>query len=1181
MTRPLKISALNPLLSKSARRIFLPGRIAFGTKVVQIYPFLDNGADSSFISRSFLEHLGLDPIPLTQPVDLLLADGKLAGQIRATSPPLQLHIGNHVETIIFHVADIQHNIILGNTWLFQHNPKINWRTRSVLFDSSDCLSDCLSGAETVQGLAAPVDDKAEDVPVDDSINVQMIPVDDDPADDSVEDEVQIDDDKVEDCPVTLTEIELSSMTLASISEHFFPTLHSAPSSSGSVPEEILRAFPDLFKEPEGESIPPQRDFDCPINLVPGAKPVRGRNFQLTREEEKLLKDWIDTNLKKGIIRPSNSPWASPCFYVHQKGKLRLCMDYRKLNEQTIKDRGPIPLIADLIVHLSRGKFFTTLDLRGAYHLLRIMLGDEFKTAFTTKFGQFEFLVLPFGLANAPAAFQRFMNSMFCKQIGDYVLVYLDDIIIYSEDLEEHKRQVREVLQILQDNGLRCSPEKCHFYQTSVKYLGYVISDKGVSMDSEKIEAVASWPIPKNVKDLQKFLGFANFYRDLINNYSEFTAPLTSLLKKGVTFAWSQEQEEAFQKIKAAFSADNFLAHPNEAQPFVLETDASKVAISGVLSQYDSKMVLRPVAFYSRQLNPAERNYEIYDRELLAIIESFHHWRHFLQGGFHKVAVISDHENLKYFMSTKRLNRRQGRWMLFLSEYDFVITHRPGSRQGKSDALSRRPDFGEDAGDDNVATLLKPEQVSSKAPLDLFALNLHQTTQQNSISSPFVSVPFNPVLDWPLIIKHRLSSEADEWPEGISKSLKRLCEKQFPFFCIEDGILYRLVGKRKVLYLRHQLRFGEFVRLHKSMAHLKFDSLEDIMKDRFWWPGWEIQVKSWIDRCPECQLNDSSSGSHVSVPMRPIPPAALPFDRFALDFVVLPESKAGNKYAITAIDYATRWPIAKAVKDMESGTVACFLHNLTTTFGSPLEIITDRGKSFLSAGLQEYIKDLGSKHRLTTPYHPQTNGMVERMHAPLVSGIRKLAEAKGDRWDEFLDQSLFALRIRTHSVTGYSPFKLLFGVDARIPGDLRPPDSGMQPLDEIELADESSEYLARSLDELGQARAAAHERSRRQAEKMRLKHNLDPDAPDYYFKINDWVKLKNHGSKKMEFNWKGPYTVVDIGFPGTYWLMDPRGRRLDSTVNEKDLAPWLTPVADNVDYFYDGTSRSTHTSLQGG
>jgi hypothetical protein len=329
------------------------------------------------------------------------------------------------------------------------------------------------------------------------------------------------------------------MELAALTEQVYPYIE-ANSTVGAVPPEILAVFPDLFSEPDDNKLPPVRDFDCPINLVPNAQPTRGKVYQLTKEEEVVLKEWIDTNLERGIIRPSSSPWASPCFFAKQKGKLRLCMDYRKLNAQTIKDRGPIPLIADLLVALQRGKYFTTLDLRGAYHLLRILSGDEYKTAFVTKYGQFEFLVLPFGLANAPACFQRFMNSLFTVQLGDQVLIYLDDIIIFSEDLETHKAQVEEVLRILQENGLKCSPEKCHFYQASVNYLGYVISQDGIAMDPSKVKSVLEWPAPKNVKELQGFLGFANFYRNLIPDFAEWCVPLTSLLKKEVNFVWSEQ-----------------------------------------------------------------------------------------------------------------------------------------------------------------------------------------------------------------------------------------------------------------------------------------------------------------------------------------------------------------------------------------------------------------------------------------------------------------------------------------------------------------------------------------------------------------------------------------------------------------------------------------------------------------
>ncbi|KAH9247294.1 hypothetical protein BASA81_015094 [Batrachochytrium salamandrivorans] len=309
--------------------------------------------------------------------------------------------------------------------------------------------------------------------------------------------------------------------------------------------------------------------------------------------------------------------------------------------------------------LSTGKVFTTLDLRGAYNLLRIKEGDEPKTSFITKYGQFEFLVMPFELANAPAQFQRMMNALFRDVVGKHVLVYLDDIVIYSDTMDEHVKQVQSVLGVLRDNGLYCKAEKCHFYQTEIKYLGYIISSNGIRMDPSKISAVQEWPTPRKVRDLQVFLGFTNFYRSLIKDYSNMTCHLTKLFKKDSLFVWGPEQEKSLQALKDAFAHSDFLTHPDETRPFIVETDASDYAISGVLSQYDDTDVLRPIAFYARQMNSAERNYEIYDKELLAVVDSFKHWRHFLQGGHHPVTVLCDHKNFGVFHDNKETHSTSG------------------------------------------------------------------------------------------------------------------------------------------------------------------------------------------------------------------------------------------------------------------------------------------------------------------------------------------------------------------------------------------------------------------------------------------------------------------------------------------------------------------------------------------
>ncbi|KAH6591102.1 hypothetical protein BASA50_009103 [Batrachochytrium salamandrivorans] len=605
-------------------------------------------------------------VKLPNPIKLRLADGDSSSVITHRTVPLQLHIGNHVETVSFYVTSLCHGTILGYSWLEKHNPKINWILRMVEFDSSFCIENCCVGSSRIQGLGSPPNPKMgfPTVPTSDLENdpIQTYPQKESTTELSVLEESEPMENVGFKKPISHIINKETQVVISGNSIHadIYPFVEATSKSEEDVPTEILSEFADVFEKDQADVLPPHRNFDCAIDIKPLSEPSYGKIYQLTREEDTVMQDWIKENLKKGYIRNSSSPHGAPCFFVKQKDKLRLCMDYRGLNKNTIKDRNPIPLISEMLRTLSSGKVFTTLDLRGAYNLLRIKDGDEQKTSFITKYGQFEFLVMPFGLANAPAQFQRMMNSLFQDMISKFVLVYLDDIVIYSDNLVDHKTHVRSVLRILSDNRLFCKPEKCHFYQTEIRYLGYTISSNGIRMDPSKIESVQNWPTPKKVHDLQVFLGFANFYRALIPDYSNITCHLTKLLKKDIPFIWGPDQEKAILDLKNAFSVGDFLAHPDDSRPFILETDASDFAISGILSQYDDKDSLRPVAFYSRQMNDAERNYEIYDKELLAVVDSFKHWRHFLQGGLHPIMVLCDHKNLEYFMTTKKLTRRQAR-----------------------------------------------------------------------------------------------------------------------------------------------------------------------------------------------------------------------------------------------------------------------------------------------------------------------------------------------------------------------------------------------------------------------------------------------------------------------------------------------------------------------------------------
>ena len=401
--------------------------------------------------------------------------------------------------------------------------------------------------------------------------------------------------------------------------------------------------------------------------------------------------------------------------------MRLCVDYRGLNKITIKNRYPLPLVSEMLDRLSRAKIFTKLDLRDAYHRLRIKEGDEWKTAFKTRYGHFEYCVLPFGLANAPATFQSYIHRALGGLVDRTCVVYLDDILIYSEDEDQHEQHVREVLERLDEWGLYAKASKCTFNTKQVEFLGYIVTPTGVIMDPVRVQTIQEWPEPESYRDVQVFLGFANFYRRFIHNYSDVARHLSDHMaeasrnptqeknskaarkktKKGPTkwykpWSWPEHVQGAFRELRAKFTEAPLLRHFDPDQPLMVITDASNFALAGILLQPDrdpdaTQLHWRPVAFYSRKFQGPEIRYHTHDKELLAIVDCFKQWRHYLEHASHTTRVLSDHHNLRYFMTTKELTPRQARWAEELARFDFEIEYKPGENN-PADGPSRRPDY---------------------------------------------------------------------------------------------------------------------------------------------------------------------------------------------------------------------------------------------------------------------------------------------------------------------------------------------------------------------------------------------------------------------------------------------------------------------------------------------------------
>ncbi|KAG8471689.1 hypothetical protein CXB51_036643 [Gossypium anomalum] len=445
---------------------------------------------------------------------------------------------------------------------------------------------------------------------------------------------------------------------------------------------VVNEFTGVFPE-ELPGLPPDREVEFVIDVISGTTPISITPYRMAPAELKELKTQLQELLDKGFIRPSTSPWGAPVLFVKKKdGSLRLCIDYRQLNKVTIKNKYPLPRIDDLFDQLKGAAVFSKIDLRSGYYQLKVKECDVPKTAFRTRYGHYEFLVMPFGLTNAPAAFMDLMNRIFQSYLDRFVVVFIDDILVYSKAESEHAQHLRIVLQTLREKQLYAKFSKCEFWLYEVGFLGHIVSAEGIRVDPSKVSAVVNWKIPKNITEVRSFLGLAGYYCRFVKNFSMIASPMTRLLQKNVEFVWSDECQQSFDQLKKMLTEAPVLTQPESGIPYVVYSDASLNGLGCVLMQSG-----KVVAYASRQLKPHEKNYPTHDLELAAIVFALKIWRHYLYG--EKCYIYTDHKSLKYLMTQKELNLRQRQWLELLKDYDLVIDYHPGKANVVADALSRK------------------------------------------------------------------------------------------------------------------------------------------------------------------------------------------------------------------------------------------------------------------------------------------------------------------------------------------------------------------------------------------------------------------------------------------------------------------------------------------------------------
>jgi transposase InsO family protein len=797
------------------------------------------------------------------------------------------------------------------------------------------------------------------------------------------------------------------------------------------------------------------------------KPIAQRPYRQSLPIAAETARQVQDLLSKGLIRESVSPFAAPVTLVDKRdGSKRLCIDYRRLNAKTIADKTPLPVIADVIDLLRNSTMFSKLDFASGYWQVPIKASDISKTAFVTRDGHYEWLVLPFGLKNSPATFHRVVRKILGNLLNNGIFSYMDDIIVYAKAEEEHNRLLKEVFSRLSQHNARLKREKCEFGKSSIEFLGHIINGTDVRPPPMKIKAIVDYPTPATQPELQRFHGLVNYLREYIPDMATITEPLTRLLRKNKEFIWSTEQQNSFDKLKQILTESPVRHIYDPTIKCELHTDASLVGIAGILIQNK-----HPIGYYSRKLSDAETRYSATELECLAVHDSVKYFRIYLEGNHFK--VFTDHIALKWLHNFHTTKRRLFHWSEELSHYSFDIVHRPGRHMAHVDALSRAP----------VVLFIQSQDILSAQKTD-FDTNAIYNKSTSKINNP----------------SNQQKANQDIADTKYSKFVQNHDFDQIKTIN-KNGRLLTLVPPSIVNKL--------LIAAHDQSGHPGIRKTQKSLQNNYFWPNMRYDISTHIKTCHTCQIIKTASHPPYG-PLQPLPTPLLPLELISIDTVVMGSSadKTKAKFLQVIIDHSTRFVWAKPTKTNTAEAAISAIEEVFRTVGKPKRILTDNGKNFTSKKFQKFSTQHGIQRSFTSTYHPQCNGMNEKVNDTIIRGLRiETHDHPRLKWSTLVKKVVDNYNNTVHSTTGFTPSFLMFGTDR---------------LNTSEIS-------------LQTARLQAQQRS--DDFKAKKKQIYDQKHPSIDLKIGDLIKRRIPSNrpdlKKLTQRYEAPFEVVDQSGPVDY------------------------------------------------